>query len=181
MVYLAVVAISQGQLPAYAAVAGVALGLAVVGGAAALGLAALLAASPLLFQLLRWGGVAYLLWLAWEGWRDADMAMSMVPERSAARYFGHGLLTNLLNPKAAVFFIAVLPGFVDTGAALMPQTLVLSATYVIVATVLHAVIVTAASHLRPLLEDAVVLHRTRRFLALSLAVVAVWLDWKTRG
>ena len=72
MAYLALVAATEGRRPGYAAVAGVALGLAIVGLLAALGLATLIAASPLAYQALRWAGVAYLMWLAWEGWRGAE-------------------------------------------------------------------------------------------------------------
>ncbi|MGL5010530.1 MAG: LysE family translocator, partial [Paracoccaceae bacterium] len=64
MVWLAIVAATDGRRAGYAAVAGVALGLAVIGVAAAYGLAALVAGSPVAYQVLRWAGVAYLLWLA---------------------------------------------------------------------------------------------------------------------
>jgi threonine/homoserine/homoserine lactone efflux protein len=74
MAWLALVAATDGRRPGFAAVAGVALGLGLIGIAAAFGLAALIAAKPALYDALRWGGVIYLLWLAWDGWRDADRA-----------------------------------------------------------------------------------------------------------
>ena len=182
MVYLAIVAMSEGRRQGFAAVAGVALGLSIVGLLAALGLAAAIDASPILYQTLRWCGVAYLLWLAWDGWRDAGEAVEHAPLGSSLRrYFTRGLVTNLLNPKAAIFYISVLPGFVMTGAPVMPQTIVLSAVYVAVATLIHAAIVTAAGQLRPLLEDPRLSRVIRRALALALALVAVWFAWKTRG
>ena len=184
MIYLAIVALTDGRRQGYAAVAGVALGLALVGLAAALGLAAAINASPLLYQGLRWGGVVYLMWLAWDGWRDAGAAAASdyAPDgSSAARFFGRGLLTNLLNPKAAVFYIAVLPGFVTASAPVMPQTLWLSATYVAVATLIHLAIVTLAGALRPLLEDRRRERIVRRVLSFGLALVAVWFAWKTRA
>ena len=180
MAYLAIVGVSQGRKPGYAAVAGVSLGLAIVGLAAALGLAAVINASPLLNQGLRWGGVIYLLWLAYDGWRDAGEEIEHAPLGSSnALYFRRGLITNLLNPKAAVFYIAVLPGFVEPAGAVMPQTLILSATYVAAATLIHTAIVTAAGAARPLLEDPRRSKIVRRTLSIALALVAVWFAWKT--
>ncbi len=182
MAYLAVVAATEGRRAGYAAVLGVALGLLIVGVAAALGLAAAIAASPVLFQGLRWGGVFYMLWLAWDGWRDADEKVGHAPLGSSlSRYFQRGLITNLLNPKAAVFYVAVLPSFVDPAGAALPQTLTLSFVFVAVATVIHLAIVTAAGAARRLLDDARLSRLVRRALALVLAAVAFWFAWKTRN
>ena len=181
MVYLAVVAATDGRRPGFAAVAGVALGLAVVGLIAALGLATAINASPALFQTLRWAGVVYLLWLAWDGWRDAGDGVEHAGLGSSlVKYFGRGLVTNLLNPKAAAFYIAVLPGFVTSGEAVLMQTLVLSGVYVAVATLIHAGIVTAAGSVQTLLDDPRRNLIVRRVLAVALALVAVWFAWKTR-
>jgi threonine/homoserine/homoserine lactone efflux protein len=102
-----------------AAVAGVALGLSVYGILAALGVAAIIENPSFLYDTLRWGGVAYLLWLAWDAWSSAD---EIAPEESAgedherASAFRRGLIANLLNPKAAVFYVAMLPEFLNVGA-----------------------------------------------------------------
>ncbi len=64
MAYLALIAATEGRRPGYAAVAGVALGLGALGLAAAVGLSALIAEAPVVYQAIRWAGVAYLLWLA---------------------------------------------------------------------------------------------------------------------
>src|ERR1700756_5134597 len=71
MGYLAVLAASAGRRAGFAATAGVAAGLLGAGIASSLRLAAIVAASNLIYEMLRWGGLFYLLWLAWEGWRDA--------------------------------------------------------------------------------------------------------------
>ena len=68
MTYLAALSLSSGTRTGFAAVAGIALGLLTYGVIAAVGLAALIDNSPVLYGLLRWGGVGYLLWLAWESW-----------------------------------------------------------------------------------------------------------------
>jgi len=180
MAWLAIVAATEGRRPAFAAVAGVALGLAVVGVAAALGLAALVAASPALYQALRWAGVFYLLWLAWDGWRGGDAPVGLGRDGRVMICFRRGLITNLLNPKAAVFYIAVLPGFVDPGARVTQATLFLSMIYVAVATAIHAGIAAAAGTARRLFEAPEKERLLRRALSLVLAMIALWFAWKTR-
>lgn len=181
MAYLAILTLAEGRRPGYAAVAGVALGLALVGLASAFGLAALVTASPVAYQLLRWGGVVYLLWLAWEGWRgDGDAEVLAAPGSRLRLYFRRGLITNLLNPKAAVFYIAVLPTFSNPAGAILQQTLSLSAIYVAIATTIHACIVTAAGAARRWLSDKRREQTARRTLSVALALVAFWFAWKTR-
>lgn len=101
MGYLAIVALTQGRKAGYAAVAGVCLGLSIIGLAAAYGVAALIQQSDWFYNGLRFAGIAFLLWLAWDGWRGSG------PEEDhtvgAYAQFLRGLTSNLLNPKAAVF------------------------------------------------------------------------------
>lgn len=93
--------------------------------AAAFGLAALLAWSATAFSLLKWAGAAYLLWLAygmlrgaWRGVAAAPAAaVAGAPPTPAAADFRRGLLTNLLNPKVALFMLAFLPQFIPAQAA----------------------------------------------------------------
>ena len=176
MTYLAIVSLSDGRRAGFATVAGVALGLAVIGLIAAFGVAALIQSSDALYEALRWAGVAYLLWLAFEGWRG-EGAREEAP--TDASYFARGLVTNLLNPKAAVFYVAVLPKFVDTALPVVSQTLTLSAVYVVIATLIHAVVVLLAGSLEPLLTDPARELRVRRALSLLLALVALWFAWST--
>ena len=101
MAYLAALSLSRGWRAGLAAVAGVAIGLAVYGVAAALGVATVIENSRFLYEALRWGGVAYLLWLAWDAWSTADVTPEDVPDEQAlVSAFRRGLVTNLLNPKA---------------------------------------------------------------------------------
>ncbi len=181
MVYLAILALGEGRRSGYAAVVGVALGLALVGAAAALGLAAAIDASPLLYATLRWAGAAYLLWLAWDAWRDAGEKVEGPVEGPPLRFLLRGFTTNVLNPKAAIFYVAILPTFVVPAAPILPQTLVLSAVYVGIATLIHTIIVTLAATLRPFIEDPDRSRIVRRVLAVGLALVALWFIWKTAG
>jgi threonine/homoserine/homoserine lactone efflux protein len=183
MAYLAALSLSRGWRTGPAAVAGVALGLSAYGIAAALGVAAIIESSTLLYQALRWGGVVYLLWLAWDAWSSVDdittnETSGQDHERASA--FRRGLITNLLNPKAAVFYVAVLPEFLDPGAGrIATQTLTLSAIYVAIATLIHAGIVLSASRLRTIIVKPAQVRLIRRALALALVVIAAWLAWST--
>jgi threonine/homoserine/homoserine lactone efflux protein len=109
-----------------AAAAGIASGCVVHTLAAAFGLAALLAASGAAFSIVKWAGAAYLLWLALgmlhNGLRrDAAVSVSAAPAAGPASagawsLFRQGFLTNVLNPKVALFFLALLPQFIDSHA-----------------------------------------------------------------
>ena len=120
----------QGVRGGLAAAAGIAAGCAVHTLAAAFGLAALLLASAQAFSLLRWAGALYLLWLAVQLLRDAMRAGPSAPaivggqaadpprpsRPDLARTFRRGFVTNLLNPKIALFCLALLPQFIAPDA-----------------------------------------------------------------
>jgi len=124
----------RGLAGGLAAALGIAAGCIVHTLLAAFGLAALLAASAAAFTLLKWAGAAYLVWLA-VGMlragasetpsaaagvdRPAGPGAAPATDRAAslARLFRQGLLTNVLNPKIAIFFLALLPQLIDAGAA----------------------------------------------------------------
>ncbi len=174
MATLAVLAATRGRAAGLAAVAGVALGLAVVGTLAALGLAALVQASPTAWEVLRWGGAAYLLWLAVDTWRDADAEPGFTADGTLARAFRDGLVINLLNPKAAVFYVAVLPGFLPPGAG-PTLTIGYALIYVAVATAVHAGIVLLAGAAVRWLAEGRRRRAAARLFAVLLAGIAVWL------
>lgn len=178
MTYLAALSLSGGMRAGFAAVAGIAMGLATYGIVAALGLAAVIDSSSLLYGILRWGGVAYLLWLAWETWsseRETSPDATDGPGDEPWIAFRRGLITNLLNPKAAVFYVAVLPEFIRPGAgSVMSQTLALSAVYVTIATVIHCGIVALAGSLQSMVAGSGSRRMVRRLLALALVAIAVW-------
>ncbi len=112
--------LQHGWRTGIAAALGILAGCVVHTAAAALGLAALLAASALAFTAIKWLGAAYLLWLAWgmlrAAVRDAIPALGASSPASFAQVFGQGFLTNVLNPKVALFFLALLPQFIATDA-----------------------------------------------------------------
>ncbi len=114
---------SQGWRGGMVAAFGIAAGLLVHTFAAAVGLSALLAASAAAFTLLKWAGAAYLVYVGVSLFFAGPANRSPTPELLAAglrTVFLQGFLTNVLNPKVALFFLAFLPQFVDPGAPSKP-------------------------------------------------------------
>ena len=180
MGYLAILSLSNGRRAGFAATIGIALGLLIVGLAAAMGVAALISGSPFLYQFLRWGGVVYMLYLAWEGWRgEKETSASSTENKTDSVFFKRGLIVNLLNPKAAVFYVAILPSFVMINAPILTQTLILTVIFVTIATFIHASVVILAGSLRPYLENPRYNMMARRILSVLLALVALWFAYDT--
>jgi threonine/homoserine/homoserine lactone efflux protein len=178
MAWLGLLAATEGRKRGLAAVAGVAAGLAIVGLAAAFGLAALVQTYPAAYQALRIGGILYLLWLAWSAWSGAEKDQGARMGQTIWRYFRQGLIPNVLNPKAAVFYITILPEFLPDTPNLA-QTVRFSAIYVAVATLVHAAIVAGAGATQGLLSNPTRLALARRTMALALVGVAIWLFLRT--
>ena len=106
--------------------------------AAALGLAALFAASALAFTLLKLCGAGYLLWLAWQAWRASSTSIRTAPEDrlSGWQLYRRGILMNITNPKVSVFFLAFLPQFADPSRGPLTQQLLALGAIFMVATIL---------------------------------------------
>ena len=163
-------AAAQGARAGAAAALGVGGGCCVHLAAAALGLSALLAGSPTAFSLLRWLGAAYLVWLGLGLLRQplaataAAAADATATARPAAaswrRLFAQGFLTNALNPKVALFFLAFVPQFIDAQAPHPAWAFVaLGTVFVVNATAVNLVIAVAAAALRRQLGDGPRLRR----------------------
>ena len=115
-----------GMRPALAASAGISTGSMIHVTLAGLGLGWLVAEVPVLFDVIRYAGVAYLVWLAWRTLATPLGGTSDTPVRPA-RAFRDGLIVNLTNPKVILFILAFLPQFVDPARAVLPQFLILGA------------------------------------------------------
>ena len=142
---------SQGWRAGVVACWGVGAGVFVHVGAAALGLSALLAAVPLAYDVVRWVGAVYLAWLAIVTWRSGDPGAENVqaPHAAPAQMFRQGLLTSVLNPKVAVFQLALFPQFVDPArGSVLAQSLVLAVTQLIIVFLGDLVCVFAATGVR---------------------------------
>lgn len=119
VVYTLAIALGQGRRAALWAALGCTFGIVPHLLAATLGLAAILHTSALAFNVVKWAGVAYLLYLAWQSLRSGG-ALAIAPNRSTeqgAKIARRGALINILNPKLSIFFLALLPPFLSGNPA----------------------------------------------------------------
>jgi threonine/homoserine/homoserine lactone efflux protein len=122
VIYTLAAGLTRGARASVLAAFGCTLGIVPHVTASVLGLAALLHTSALAFQTLKYLGVIYLFYMAWQMWRDSGggaidvSARNAPPAAGPMRIVGAGVLVNLLNPKLTVFFLAFMPQFVDVAA-----------------------------------------------------------------
>ena len=136
VLYVVGQAMRHGAAKAVAANLGILSGNAVWFTASAVGLATLVAFAAPVFVAIKWLGAAYLVWLGFVAWRDAVRGTSGAPRAAAPaasgkRMWRQGVLLQLANPKAILFFTALLPQFVDPARAIAPQILVLAVTSIV--------------------------------------------------
>lgn len=148
MMYLVSRSICQGRAAGLVSLGGVGLGFLVYMLAAALGITALLFAVPLAYDGLRLTGAAYLLYLAWGALKPGGRSPFQVrdlPVDSNRRLVAMGFFTNLLNPKAALLYLSLLPQFIDPArGSVLTQSLVLGSLQIIISLSINALIATAA-------------------------------------
>jgi threonine/homoserine/homoserine lactone efflux protein len=181
MAWLALLSVERGRIAGLAAVAGVGLGLLLLGLAAGLGLGPLIADNRWLYETLRWSGVAFLVYLAWDSYRESRRPLEArgTGDRLAV-FFRRGLVTNLLNPKAALFYVTVLPNFISAGRSPIWQSLTLAGLYVAIATLVHAAIALAGGQLQPLFSTNPARRTLGIVAAMLLLAIAVWVGLTTR-
>ena len=145
--------------------------------ATVLGLAAIIHTSALAFELLKYAGVAYLLYVAYATWRDnsAFEIDSRTPRASSIRLVVRAVLLNLLNPKLTIFFLAFLPQFVDsTGASPLVQLLTLSGVFMTMTFVVFVIYgLLAHAFRRSVIESRRVQTWLRRGFASAFAALGV--------
>jgi len=182
MGWLAIVSLSQGRPAGLAAVAGITLGLTLWMTAAAFGLTEVVLLWPALYQGIRWAGVGFLLWLARDAWRGAGDGAAAAPvERRRRALFRRGLIGNLLNPKAALLYVVLLPGFMRPGhGSTLTQALTLGTLHVLVSVIVHATIVLTAARAGGALLTRAQGPGLRAAMALGLVAIAAWTAWETR-
>lgn len=163
MIYCISRALSQGRAAGLLSLAGVLLGFVAHLLAATLGLTALLMAVPLAFDVLRIAGAAYLAWLAWDAVRpggSSPFQPRALPHDAPGRLFRMGLLTNLLNPKVAIFYLSFFPQFLrPEQGSVFAQALQLGTIQIVVSGTVNALLVLGAARI------AAFLARSRRWLA----------------
>lgn len=179
MTYVIARAATQGKAAGVAASFGIAGGSIVHTALAAFGVSAILAHSEAAFLTVKAAGVAYLLYLAWKALSAAKPRQNAAGAPPAAashgRIFAEGVLTNVLNPKVALFILAFLPQFVDPGAGpVWLQILILGTLFNVSGTAVNCVVAlsaaTAANLLRGSATIGIWLNRLTALVFIGLAV-----------
>ena len=152
--------------------------------AAVTGLAAVLHASGVAFETIKFLGVAYLLWMAWSTWRDTGALRVEDAPRAGSRrsVIVSGITVNLLNPKLTIFFFAFLPQFVSgSGGSATAQMLLLGAVFMAMTMAVFAAYGATAAVLRVrVLSRPRLVRRIRRTFAASFAVLGARLAVESR-
>jgi threonine/homoserine/homoserine lactone efflux protein len=147
--------LAHGKKSAFAVIGGVLLGDTVALTASLLGVGAILLASARLFVAVKLAGAVYLVYLGIKMWRSSGTVTAAAidapfsPRRTATDAF----TVTVLNPKSGVFFVAFLPQFMDPAAPILPQTLLLGATFLFLAFVSVTLYALVAIHIRRRLND----------------------------
>ncbi|SDD60349.1 LysE family translocator [Kordiimonas lacus] len=151
MLLIASRSVSQGKLAGLLTYAGIAAGCYCHALMVAFGLAQLFLLVPAAFDIVRFAGAAYLLYLAWQTLRSKpdNSAAVAAPRKRKRRIFSEGLITNLLNPKMALFMLALFPQFLkpEAGSVVM-QTMVLVTILNVIGLLVNGVVIIASGTLR---------------------------------
>jgi threonine/homoserine/homoserine lactone efflux protein len=178
MIYCVSRTLCQGRAAGMVSLAGVLAGFVVHLLAASVGLTALLMAVPLAFDVIKLAGAAYLLWLAWQAIKPGGAApfeAKQLPHDSKATLFRMGFITNVLNPKVAMFYVAFFPQFIhlERGSVFL-QSLTLGTVQIMVSGTVNALIIMGAAGLTRFLSQSPAWIRGQRiFMGTVLAALAV--------
>ncbi len=175
MGWLVALTLTEGRRSGLAAIAGIALGLTLNATLSVIAASFILAQSALLAKAISVLGAAMMAYLSWQAWRDTgDSSPAVTPKRTAHRNFMAGFTINLLNPKATLFFVTVMPQFVLSGRPSYSQGLAMAAISVSIATVIHLALVLGAQSVRPTLTQGANAVLVRRVLAVGMLAVGGW-------
>lgn len=167
MIYLVSRSLSQGPRAGLISLTGVGIGFVVYMLLAAFGITAIFLAVPLAYDALRLAGAAYLLYLAWQALKPGGRSpfeARQLPKDSPRRLIAMGLMTNLLNPKVAMLYLALLPQFIDpTRGSVLAQSLLLGCIQITVGVTINGLIAASAGAI------AMFLARNPRWLQLQRA------------
>jgi threonine/homoserine/homoserine lactone efflux protein len=179
MAYMLARTVAQGRRAGILAAVGINVGAYVHVAASVLGLTAILASSAIAFAVVKWIGAIYLIWIGMQGILSKSGAIALANNPSSSlsykKIFWQGFLSDVLNPKVAIFFLAFLPQFVDLhheSLSVTQQLLVLGVTSNVVALTLNILLVCLAG------AATVVLRRNEKVVAWlnrTAGAVFVWL------
>ena len=178
MVYVVSRSVCQGRKAGLISLGGVGLAFIVYMLAAALGITSLLMAVPFAYDVLRFAGAAYLGWLAWQALKpggSSPFAVQQLPVDSPRRLFAMGFMTNLLNPKAALLYLSLLPQFIDPNAgSVFAQAVILGSVQIAISLSVNGLIAMAAGSIAGFLGTRPAwLAMQRRLMGTMLAGLAL--------
>src|ERR1700710_1295660 len=186
MIYLISRSLTQGPAAGIVSLGGVALGFLFYMLCAAFGITALLFAVPYAYDALRFAGAAYLLWMAWQALKPGGRSPFQVKKLQVdgpRKLFAMGFVTNLLNPKIAMLYLALLPQFIDPAVgSVLTQSLVLGTIQTVISVGINAVIALTAGSIAMFLGTRPTWLLVQRWLmGTGLAGLAVKVAFGTRG
>jgi threonine/homoserine/homoserine lactone efflux protein len=163
MLYVSTRSLTQGRRAGVISALGIAAGAVVHTLVIASGLAALLRAVPIAYEIVRFAGAAYLIWLGIKALRSRSGPLTGAPLDRASEWavFRQGMITNLLNPKVALFFLAFLPQFTNPGGSVAAQIVVLGCLFNLSGTLVNIGVAWLAASARHWLTAG---HRSERIL-----------------
>ena len=158
MIYLISRSLSQGPRAGLISLIGVGIGFIIYMLLAAFGITAILIAVPYAYDALRFAGAAYLLYLAWQALKPGGRSPFQVrelPQDSPRKLVLMGLMTNLLNPKAAMLYLALLPQFIDPGhGSVLLQSIVLGSMQIVISMMMNGIIALTAGTISAFLAES---------------------------
>ena len=178
MIYLISRSICQGRKAGVTSLLGVVAGFFVHMFAAAAGLTAVFLAVPMAYELLKWAGALYLLWMAWQalkpGARSPFEAQELTPD-SSPKLVLMGFMTSVLNPKVAVFYLSVFPQFITPEhGSVFTQSIVLGLTQISVSFCVNLMIALFASGIASwFISNPTWLALQRYFMGFVLSALAL--------
>lgn len=174
MTYVATRTLAEGRGAGVASAIGIGAGSLVHTMLAAFGLSSLLVYAPFAFDIVKYAGAAYLVWIAIRLWRESAEPQTTPADTvrlGARRAFAEGLLTNVLNPKVALFFLALLPQFIDPHhGSVAGQMLLLGMAFTMSGTLVNAGVALLVARARGTLRAGERFGRVMRRLAALLFV-----------
>lgn len=150
MIYLLSRSLCQGWQAGMISLLGVAAGFLVHMSAAAIGLTAIFMAIPFAYEVLKWLGALYLLYLAWQAVKPSAKSpfeARHLPHDSNFKLFSMGFLTNALNPKVAVFYLSIFPQFISLQhGSVLEQSFILGFTQIFISFSVNSCLILSAAH-----------------------------------
>src|SRR3954466_9803798 len=185
MIYVISRSLTQGPAAGIVSLGGVALGFVFYMLCAAFGITALLFAVPYAYDALRFAGAAYLLWLAWQALKPGGRSPFQVKTLKVdgpRKLFVMGFVTNLLNPKIAMLYLALLPQFIDPAAgSVLTQSLALGFIQIVISVSVNAMIAMGAGSIALFLGERPTWLKVQRWLmGTVLAGLALRMAFETR-